>query len=142
MKKCNREIASLETSKLDSHLLPLDHVRLLRACCVQTLGVLEHDEGKATGTSGVGVGLQVDVVDLAVLAEVLLDVEVLRLLRETAHKELPIILTDGGNSGGLGLLLCSCDLLLLLGNLLVGHLVLSLSQVGQNTKMAANARQL
>ena len=40
-----------------------------------------------------GVGLQVDVVDLALLAEVLLDVEVLRLLRETAHKELPIILT-------------------------------------------------
>ena len=39
------------------------------------------------------VGLEVDVVDLAVLAEVLLDVEVLRLLRETAHKELPIILT-------------------------------------------------
>ena len=49
-------------------------------------------------------------------------------------KEKEALLPDGGNSGGLGLLLCSCDLLLLLGNLLVGHLVLSGGQHGVSTR--------
>ena len=45
-------------------------------------------------------------------------------------KEKEALLPDGGNSGGLGLLLSSCHLFLLLGNLFVGHLVLSGGQRG------------
>ena len=55
---------------------------------------LEDDECESTRASGVRVGLQVDVVDLAVLAEVLLDVQVLCLLGETSHKQLAIILAE------------------------------------------------
>ena len=47
---------------------------------------LEDDECKSARASGVRVGLEVDVVDLAVLAKVLLDVQVLCLLRETSNK--------------------------------------------------------
>ena len=65
------------------------------ASCIQALGVLEHDEGKAPGPSGVGISLQVDVVDLAVLPKILLDVGVLGLLRQAADEKLAIILTDG-----------------------------------------------
>ena len=57
---------------------------------------LEDDECKSARAPGVGVGLQVDVVDLAVLAEVLLDVQVLCLLGEAAHKQLAIILAEVG----------------------------------------------
>ena len=49
-------------------------------------------------------------------------------------KEKEALLPDGGNSGGLGLLLSSRHLLLLLGNLLVGHLVLSGGQGGVSTR--------
>ena len=49
-------------------------------------------------------------------------------------KEKEALLPDGGNSGGLGLLLSSCHLLLLLGNLLVGHLVLSGGQRGVSSR--------
>ena len=55
---------------------------------------LEDDECESTGASGVRVGLQVDVVNLTVLAKVLLDVQVLRLLGETSHKEFTIILAE------------------------------------------------
>ena len=41
-----------------------------------------------------GVGLEVDVVNLAVLAKVLLNVQVLCLLGEAAHKQLAVILAE------------------------------------------------
>ena len=44
-----------------------------------------------------GVGLEVDVVNLAVLAKVLLDVQVLGLLGEASHKQLAVILAEMEN---------------------------------------------
>ena len=59
-----------------------------------------------------GVGLEVDVVDLAVLAKVLLDVQVLCLLGEASHKQLAIILAEMENS-------MFCNSLFLKGNIIL-----------------------
>merc|ERR1719458_1159054 len=80
------DLALLGLGLLARDLLALDHVRLLSTRCIQTLGVLEDEECKSARASGVRVGLEVDVVDLAVLAKVLLDVQVLCLLRDTSNK--------------------------------------------------------
>ncbi len=68
---------------------------LLGAGCAERGIVLEDDEGKAPGASCLRVHLQVDVLDLAVLTEILLDIGVTRLLGQTAHEKLAIILVHG-----------------------------------------------
>ena len=57
------------------------------------------------GSAGHGVHLEVDVLNFAELAEVLLDVGVLGLLGQRAHKQLPVILVHGIGHGGVCCLL-------------------------------------
>ena len=75
------DLALLGLGLLAGDLLALDDVRLLGGGSLDAGAVLEQDEGEPSRSPGVGVSLQIDVLDLAKLAEILLDVCVLRLLK-------------------------------------------------------------
>ena len=74
------DLALLGLRLLAGDLLPLDDVRLLACSGAQTLHVLEQNEGESSGPAGVGVCLEIDVLDLSECSEVLLDVSVLGFL--------------------------------------------------------------
>ena len=75
------DLALLGLGLLAGDLLALDDVGLLGGGSLDAGAVLEQDEGEPSRSPGVGVSLQIDVLDLAKLAEILLDVCVLRLLK-------------------------------------------------------------
>ena len=53
---------------------------------------LVHDEAESPAAARVGVGLQVDALDLAELAKVLVQLLLGDLLRQSADKQLPVVL--------------------------------------------------
>ena len=53
---------------------------------------LVHDEAESAAAPRVGVGLQVDALDLAELSEVLVELLLAHLLRQPAHEQLPVVL--------------------------------------------------
>ena len=75
------DLALLGLGLLAGDLLALDDVGLLGGGSLDAGAVLEQDEGEPSRSPGVGVSLQIDVLDLAKLAEILLDVCVFRLLK-------------------------------------------------------------
>ena len=75
------DLALLGLGLLAGDLLALDDVRLLGGGSLDAGAVLEQDEGEPSRSPGVGVSLQIDVLDLAKLAEILLNVCVFRLLK-------------------------------------------------------------
>ncbi len=60
--------------------------------------------GRVPGSAGHGVHLEVDVLNFAELAKVLLDVGVLGLLGQRAHEQLSVILVHGIGHDGVCLL--------------------------------------
>ena len=81
-------------------------MRPLQQGRVNALCGLEDNESEAPGAAGDGVHLEGYVLDLAVGLKVLLDVAVLSLLGQRAHKQLPIILVYHGHTGSLAVLFC------------------------------------
>ena len=75
------DLALLGLGLLAGDLLALDDVGLLGGGRLDAGAVLEQDEGEPSRPPGVGISLQIDVLDLAKLAEILLDVCVFRLLK-------------------------------------------------------------
>ena len=75
------DLALLGLGLLAGDLLALDDVGLLGGGRLDAGAVLEQDEGEPSRSPGVGISLQIDVLDLAKLAEILLDVCVFRLLK-------------------------------------------------------------
>ena len=75
------DLALLGLGLLAGDLLALDDVGLLGGGRLDAGAVLEQDEGEPSRSPGVGISLQIDVLDLAELAEILLDVCVFRLLK-------------------------------------------------------------
>ena len=74
------DLALLGLGLLAGDLLALDDVGLLGGGRLDAGAVLEQDEGEPSRPPGVGISLQIDVLDLAKLAEILLDVCVFRFL--------------------------------------------------------------
>ena len=75
------DLALLGLGLLAGDLLALDDVGLLGGGRLDAGAVLEQDEGEPSRSPCVGISLQIDVLDLAELAEILLDVCVFRLLK-------------------------------------------------------------
>ena len=74
------DLALLGLGLLAGDLLSLDDMSLLTGGGLYPGAVLEQDEGETSGSSGVRVCLQVDVLDFSKLTEILLDVCVFGLL--------------------------------------------------------------
>ena len=75
------DLALLGLGLLAGDLLALDHVGLLGGGPVDSCAVLEQDEGKTSGSTGIGICFQIDVLYLSELSKVLLDVCVFGLLK-------------------------------------------------------------
>merc|ERR1719429_841213 len=88
------DLALLGLGLLAGDLLPLDHVGLLAGGGINACAVLEQDEGKSSGSSCVGICLQVDILNLSKLSKIFLDICVLGFLWKTSNKELSVIFMD------------------------------------------------